>query len=285
MLNFRIATITAAVLCPLSISQVARAQTNPASLTDATTQPAVAKLPPTTVGVVDNVKEIQTALAKVVEAGVSKGEFDTLTSYLTKADRDRIGDARNTTWKDLDGRIDEFRKDWQVKYGQEFKVTDKPSVVFNDECCKITEAAAAAAPASHGEGARRHEETRSANASTEPSAQAPDYDAARTASETIPNARAATVQITNGGATRTSPTTLNLVNEGTLVPAWRIKLPDDIDGQKLHDNLLRELTAFDEDKANWPTDVNEAYDLASRHILAAVSGSSVPTSPTTAPAQ
>jgi hypothetical protein len=273
MLNFRIVPVTAVVLCPLSINQVARAQTNP-SLTDITTQSAVAKAPPTTVGVVDNVKQIQTALAKIVEAGVSKGEFDTLTSYLTKADRDRIGEARNTTWKDLDGRIDQFRKDWQAKYGQEFKVTDKPSVVFNDECCKITEAAAATA----------REETRgAAPASTAPSAQAPDYHAARTASETIPNARAATVAITNGGAASISPTTLSLVNEGTLVPTWRIKLPGDIDGQKLHDNLLRELTAFDEDKANWPTDVNQAYDLASRHVLAAISGTSVPTSPTTAP--
>src|SRR5581483_5493591 len=59
------------------------------------------------------VKEIQTTLGKVVEAATSKGELDTLVSLFAKPERDRMTDARTKSWPDLDGRIDQFRKDWQ----------------------------------------------------------------------------------------------------------------------------------------------------------------------------
>jgi hypothetical protein len=68
---------------------------------------------------------------------------------------------------------------------------------------------------------------------------------------------------------------LNLVNEGTLVPSWRIDIPDNVDGSRLHENLLTHLTAFDEDKSNWPSDVTLAYDLVSHHVLAALAGAPV----------
>jgi len=51
---------------------------------------------------------------------------------------------------------------------------------------------------------------------------------------------------------------------------WKIDAPDDVDGQKLHDSLLKHLTMFDQDKANWPGDVNEAYRMATHHVLAAI---------------
>jgi hypothetical protein len=51
---------------------------------------------------------------------------------------------------------------------------------------------------------------------------------------------------------------------------WKIDLPDSIDGQKLHDNVLKHLTMVDEDKANWPADKADAYRLVSHHMLEAV---------------
>jgi hypothetical protein len=76
---------------------------------------------------------------------------------------------------------------------------------------------------------------------------------------------------------------LSLVNEGTLVPSWRIDIPDDIDGRRLHDNLLTHVTAFDEDKSNWPGDVKAAYELVADHVLAALAGAPVAaTQPATA---
>jgi hypothetical protein len=57
-----------------------------------------------------------------------------------------------------------------------------------------------------------------------------------------------------------------------LPDSWKIDLPDNIDGQKLYDNVVKHLTMFDEDKANWPADVNEAYRLCTRHMMMAIMG-------------
>ena len=55
-----------------------------------------------------------------------------------------------------------------------------------------------------------------------------------------------------------------------LPSSWRIDVPDNVDGQMLENHLLNCLTKFDENKANWPSDVNEAYRLATRHVMGAI---------------
>ena len=55
-----------------------------------------------------------------------------------------------------------------------------------------------------------------------------------------------------------------------LPDAWRIDLPDNIDGQKLQDNLLKHITMLDEDRANWPSDAFDAYRAVARHVMTAV---------------
>ena len=47
-----------------------------------------------------------------------------------------------------------------------------------------------------------------------------------------------------------------------LPNSWQIDLPDNIDGQKLEDNLLKHLTMVDEDRANWPADQFDAYRVS-----------------------
>ena len=55
-----------------------------------------------------------------------------------------------------------------------------------------------------------------------------------------------------------------------LPDTWKIDLPDNIDGQKLQDNLLKHLTLLDEDRANWPSDEFDAYRAMARHMITAV---------------
>jgi hypothetical protein len=51
---------------------------------------------------------------------------------------------------------------------------------------------------------------------------------------------------------------------------WKIDVPDSVDGRKLYDNLLTHLTMLDENKAQWPADVNDAYRAVSHHVFMAV---------------
>jgi hypothetical protein len=51
---------------------------------------------------------------------------------------------------------------------------------------------------------------------------------------------------------------------------WKIDVPDNVDGQKLHDNLCNHLTVFAQNKDQWPADVNEAYRMAAHHVMMAV---------------
>jgi hypothetical protein len=51
---------------------------------------------------------------------------------------------------------------------------------------------------------------------------------------------------------------------------WKIDVPDNVDGQKLNDNLCNHLTMFAQHKDQWPTDVNEAYRMAAHHVMMAI---------------
>ena len=52
--------------------------------------------------------------------------------------------------------------------------------------------------------------------------------------------------------------------------SWKIDVPDDLDSQQLHDRLLKHLTMFDENKDQWPSDVNDAYRMATHHVMGAL---------------
>jgi hypothetical protein len=55
-----------------------------------------------------------------------------------------------------------------------------------------------------------------------------------------------------------------------LPDMWKIDVPDSVTGQKLYDNLLKHLTMADEQKDQWPSDVNDAYRMVSHHVLMAI---------------
>jgi hypothetical protein len=79
----------------------------------------------------DDVEDIQSVLGQVAEASLTKDGFDDLVERFVDADRNRIGPwvkDKNRNWATLNGRVDQFQKDWKAKYGQDFDV--KHAVVF-----------------------------------------------------------------------------------------------------------------------------------------------------------
>jgi hypothetical protein len=250
--------------------------------------------------------DIQNLLAQVTEAAVGKDEMPTLVSYLSKPDRDAIGDVRARQWADLDGRADQFHKDWQAMFGISFRLSDKQSVIYGDDSFPIRPGNEASENATDGlsAGPGRPGQDQLKGPTTQPAAGTMPSDmgamggaGAATSPSAFPNVpptgmdtmgenpsqneaiavRSATVELP---ATATAkPLIVHLVNEGTMVASWKIDLPTAITADRLHDSLLRHLTWLDEHRASWPTEINEAYQAVSREMLAAMIEAAAPEQP------
>lgn len=62
-----------------------------------------------------------------------------------------------------------------------------------------------------------------------------------------------------------------LINEGTRHNKdWKVFLPEEVDTQRLHDNLLRELTMVKNHQDRWSDDQNKEFETISHHVLAAL---------------
>jgi hypothetical protein len=211
-------------------------------------------------------KDIRETLADVTEAAVKKGTFDDLTERLAAPDRQRIGKFAEQKFDDLDGRADQFLKDWKEKYNEDFDI-GKASDIYTDQMVSISEmnpAEARTAGEKIKEGAKD-----AGDAISHAAKDAVGKDNAADAAKVDANRPTATATI---AASHGLPELkINLVSE--YPDRWKIDLPDSVDGQKLMDNVLKDLTMVSEDKANWPADKADAYRLVSHHLLMAVAQS------------
>lgn len=78
----------------------------------------------------------------------------------------------------------------------------------------------------------------------------------------------------NNAMAAASGATLNLVNEGHVMNAWRLDIPNQITADQLRQNLIKHIQMIDDQKATWPSDVNKAYQATAYHVLQAFNDSS-----------
>jgi hypothetical protein len=210
---------------------------------------------------------INTMLAQVTNASLTKGGFDDLIERFNDADRNRL----STFFKDknnsekltvLDGRIAQFQKDWKAKYGQDFHIM-KDDVVFGSSMFTITrgeigtDAQLAGKSLPPGDKVTAGDAKRAAEDSTGNTKLDRNIEKGR-------NVAMVTVAKSHGLPELQVP----LIHE--LPDLWKIDVPDNINGQKLYDNLLKHLTMANEQKDQWPSDVNDAYRSVAHHVLMAV---------------
>jgi hypothetical protein len=200
---------------------------------------------------------IYTMLSQATEASVTKGGFDNLVERFNDADRNRIGkwveDKNNKAALDkLDGAIDQFRRDWKAKYNEDFDIK-KDDVVFGNAPFTV-------ARGEIGKDAQlAGQKLPPAEDSNKPGGGDKNLDKGR-------NVAILTVASSHGLPELKVP----LIHE--LPDNWKIDVPDEIDGQKLYDNLSKHLYMAGQDKANWPADVNDAYRSVAHHVLMGVMG-------------
>jgi len=207
--------------------------------------------------VLDNFKQIRKVLASATDAAVTKGGFDNLIDRLTSPDRKRIGDFSEHEFAELDGRIDQIRKNWKLKYGDDLNMTD----AFLDGFVVITEGEIA-----NPDVAQKNWPV-PADSNAKPNSVAPN--------------NADTIKYLDKGrdvALVYYPTshdlasvTVSMIREPGLYD-WRIDVPDNLTGQVIHDRLKDTLTAFGDNVAGWPSEARDAYRMLSHRVLLAVYG-------------
>jgi hypothetical protein len=66
------------------------------------------------------------------------------------------------------------------------------------------------------------------------------------------------------------------------VAGWRIDLPIERSGELIYNDLSSHLAYFAAHQDQWPADVNEAYRMVARNVVAALYGVSSPGGPASA---
>jgi len=198
---------------------------------------------------------IYTLLGQVTNAALTKGGFNDLVERFNDADRNRIGpwikDKNNMEKLDiLDGRIAQFQKDWKAKYNENFKI-HKDDLVFGNSMFTVAQGEIGKDAVLAGE------RLPAADSSKPVTGGDRNLEKGR-------NVAYVTVAASHGLPELKVP----LIHE--LPDVWKIDVPDSVDGKKLYDNLLNHLTMVNEQKDQWPSDVNDAYRMVSHHVLMAI---------------
>jgi hypothetical protein len=206
---------------------------------------------------------VRDVAAQVAQASLTKGGLDDLVERFVDQDRNRIGQSLPKDNAELDGRIEQFTKDWQAKYGQDFNIKDDEASLANFKIAQgeIGRGAAGA----EVEIDRRADGTTRVDVDKRSGVDSPD-SAAADANRNDPGRNVATIQIpaSHGAPALTVP----MIHEAP--DSWRIDVPNTLTGEKLRANVLAHLTAVNNMKDQWPADVNAAHAMVAHHMLMAV---------------
>ena len=232
----------------------------------------------------DDSEDIRDTLGEATEAAFTKGGFDDLVERFVDADRNRLGKFANDNkekFAQLDGKVEQLRKDFKAKYGKDLDIDHK--VVFGNAFNgfaiaqgEISNPALLSNWPVENKGAMNLKAGDTATVKTTPGSDK------GVAGDVKREANKATGGDTNLNKGRNVAVVMFPQSHGMpelmvsmiheLPDAWKIDVPDTVDGQKLHDQLLKHLTMFGNDKDKWPADVNEASRMLSHHVLVAVYG-------------
>lgn len=209
-------------------------------------------------------EDIRDVIAQVTEASVTKGGFDDLVERFVDADRNRLGQSGIPERDDpqLDGIIELFLKNWKAKYNQDFDIKDEDTL-FGESFVVIMQGEI-------GDAARLARERQEGVAPGEKPAVPPGPEADKVAGgdtnrEPGRNVATVIVQPSHG----MPQATVFMIHE--LPDSWKVDLADSYSAQQLRDNLANCLTKLNENQAQWPTDVNEAYRKVTHKVLLVVS--------------
>jgi hypothetical protein len=241
---------------------------------------------------------IRTLMGQVTDDALSPNGTKDLCSQFCKSDCDRLT-KQDVKSDDIAAVANQIRQDWRAKYQDDFRVKDE-SVVYNDSFRiiqgdlsdqartageRITpgtdlNGGASGATSTPPSAGRTSSASGSTNLPATPGTGTDNRNGSISAARTLPPAAGATTQPSEASADTATViipashgmpmVAVPVRNEGTISKQWKLVAAPNCDCQRLHDDLLKQLTAIRDDKANWPADQNDAYRMVSHHVLAAV---------------
>jgi hypothetical protein len=247
----------------------------------------------------DDSEDIRDVLAEVTEDALKKDGFEEMIGSFVDADRNRLGSFANQKDKltTLNGRIAQIQKDFKAKYNKEFDIDHQVAFGSDFKSFQILQGEIVNPQLLTNWPVKASQSGSSSSSSSSSSSTGGASASARTGEAEVqvdvkndgkidkpvvgelgkpsnkPGDRnldkGRNVAILHFPASHGMPAlTVSMIHE--LPDSWKIDVPDNVDGQRLHDQLLNHLTQFGEAKDQWPADVNEAHRLAAHHVLAAI---------------
>ena len=210
----------------------------------------------------------------LTQAAMTKEGFDDVVERLVDQDRNRIGNYAEKKFDDLDGVVDALNKAWKQKFDDDFElqpdkafkslalirgeIEDPKQVAANWPVKPVAQPAGDAVAAAAAEKAEQENQ----RGNNDPNLNSNIEKGRDVAIATVP-------------ASHGLPAIhVSLIREAQ---GWRIDVPNNIAGEKLKDNLIQHLTHV-KDKAQWPSDRNDAAAMLAHHVLMAVYNVDVPKS-------
>jgi hypothetical protein len=221
---------------------------------------------------------IRDVLASSTEAAFTRGGFDDLVERFVDADRNRVGKFADQDHPDLDAKIGTFLQAWKAKYNQDFDInneelvfTDKVSIIQGEQLGqarlageKVDADVDANTTRTPAGGTRTDVNVNVQNNTGVDSPNKPAADTNR--NDAGRNIATVTIPASHG----LPQTKVPMVHE--FPDAWKIDLPDNVDGPKLKANLAQAMDKVLAQQNQWPADVNEAYLAVSHQVLNALVG-------------
>jgi hypothetical protein len=239
--------------------------------------------------------EIKRTLGQCTQAAAQKGNANKLLDHLTKADQQRV---RDSFMKARTGKLDEcvakIEQGWQEKYHQKLG-GDQVGKAFSEQFVlaegQITNPQMLSNwPVRQPEPGKQEDQKKDPG-QMDKSMQL-DRESLKTGTESAIGGATETakrqadrVMGEMGGQAGQKPSQLAVIvfpAEGdspetyvSLVKeedAWKINIPDNINGQQLYDNLVSHLDQIGQNKDRWPADQNEACRTVAHHVAMALYG-------------
>lgn len=238
-----LAALGAFAMCGIGIPAVAR--DDPAAATPAVDK----KLPDMPQSPAAN--DVRQMFAQATSAAV-QGKFEDVAKRCTESDRKHITDGMKNSAA-LRDRWSSFEQDWKGRYNEDFN-SEHIEKALLDATVQIYQG-------DYGEKARVASERIPGDAN------APDSSREKQKPAAV-DKNSATVYFT--ASHNLPPTWVVLRKEEGIGNTWRLDMSDKVSGQALADSLVEHVTTIENSKANWPTDVNDAYRMIAHHVAVAL---------------
>jgi hypothetical protein len=237
---------------------------------------------------------IRGTISAATEAAMTRGQLRSVAQRLTSSDEARLHEFVRQDHPQLDQLIERLQQAWQQRYNEQFSIGDRaaayPAQIVQIRLGVTEEALAGRRGGDRDElqrlgqdltstpqlgdrqapGARIEGQVGGIEGRAEVGGPAVDEERARPAAGGQAGRQSNVVTVIFPASNELPEVHVPLINEGGITDAWRIDIPLHVDGQKVHDNLVRYMNESLQRQEQWPQDVNEGYRVATHMVMLAL---------------